>query len=285
MESTASERRTGYLVACASCHAQFDPTGVRAASFLCHCGARVGNSAPKAVDAPVRRCSACGAALAAGAEACAYCRSVVGAGAGRLVCPECFARNSGDARFCRSCGVEFRPQPVLSGGEPVSCPVCAIDLTPRSLASLAVQECERCRGLWVPATNFDALVEHAREGARERASDGLRADTPPQLTSGGRLAYRACPICRQPMHRKNFGRVSGVVIDWCRADGTWLDANELEQIATFVNRGGLDRKAAVEREEAQATAMRRFIERLGVQATTPPERESSFAALLTSLLT
>ena len=285
MGSSAPEHRPAYLVACTRCHAQFDPTGVRGASFLCHCGARVENTAPKAVDAPIRRCSGCGAALEAGVEVCGYCRSVVGAGAGRLVCPECFARNAGDARFCGSCGVEFRPQPVVSGGDAVACPVCAIDLTPRSLAGLAVQECERCRGLWVPATNFDALVEHARAQGRERATDGLRAAMPPQVASAARVAYRHCPVCRQPMHRKNFGRVSGVVIDWCRADGTWLDANELAQIATFVNEGGLERKAAVEREEAEAVAMRQFIERLGVQATTPEERGSSFTDLLTSLLT
>jgi Zn-finger nucleic acid-binding protein len=181
--------------------------------------------------------------------------------------------------------VEFRPQPVLSGGDPVACPACAIDLAPRSLAGLAVQECERCRGLWVPATNFDALVEHTRTRGRERATDGLRAATPPQVASGARVAYRHCPVCRQPMHRKNFGRVSGVVIDWCRADGTWLDANELAQIATFVSQGGLDRKATVEREEAQTAAMRQYIERLGIQATTPHERESSFTDLLTTLLT
>jgi Zn-finger nucleic acid-binding protein len=181
--------------------------------------------------------------------------------------------------------VEFRPQPVLSAGDPASCPVCTIDLTPRSLAALAVQECEQCRGLWVPATNFDALVEHARTRGRERATDGLQLAMPTHVLPGMRIAYRRCPACRQPMHRKNFGRVSGVVVDWCRADGTWLDANELEQIATFVNEGGLERKAAAEREEAEGAAMRRFIDGLGVQATAPQERGSSFTDLLTSLLT
>lgn len=284
MGSPAAEHRRAYLVACTSCHAQFDPTGVRGASFLCHCGARVANTAPNAIDAPIRRCSACGAALEARAETCGYCGSAVGVGAGRLVCPECFARNRGEARFCGSCGVEFRPQPVVSGGDPVACPACTTNLTPRSLAGLAVQECETCRGLWVPASNFDALVVHAQDRQRERATDGIRPATPPQVPSSARIAYRPCPVCRQPMHRKNFGRISGVVIDWCRADGTWLDANELAQIATFVGEGGLERMAGVEREEEKGAAMRQYVQSLGIPET-PEERKAPFAELLTWLLT
>ena len=46
------------------------------------------------------------------------------------------------------------------------------------------------------------------------------------------------------MQRKNFGRRSGVVVDWCGSHGTWLDANELEDIADFVAAGGLRQQAA-----------------------------------------
>ncbi|RIL01515.1 MAG: hypothetical protein DCC71_17510 [Proteobacteria bacterium] len=41
------------------------------------------------------------------------------------------------------------------------------------------------------------------------------------------------------MHRKNYGRRSGVIVDWCGPHGTWLDADELEQIAGFIAGGGL----------------------------------------------
>ena len=41
------------------------------------------------------------------------------------------------------------------------------------------------------------------------------------------------------MHRKNYGKRSGVIVDWCGAHGTWLDADELEQIAAFIAGGGL----------------------------------------------
>ena len=250
------------LVACPSCHAQFDTAGVSGDSFLCHCGARVPNVRPTAVDAPVRRCSACGANVEAGAEKCGYCGSVLSGAAGPLVCPECYARNAGRARFCASCGVEFRPQPVLAAGDPVPCPVCAVALVPRSLAGVAIQECTTCRGIWVPAANFDALVAHAGEHAHLEPTAGVQTAPLARPQHSTAVAYRKCPSCGQMMNRKNFGRISGVIVDTCRAHGTWLDANELEQVAAFVAQGGLDRAAAQEREDERIAASMRVLDRI-----------------------
>jgi len=43
------------------------------------------------------------------------------------------------------------------------------------------------------------------------------------------------------MNRKNFGRISGVLIDECNKHGVWLDAGELAKIQHFIADGGLDR--------------------------------------------
>jgi len=43
------------------------------------------------------------------------------------------------------------------------------------------------------------------------------------------------------MNRKNFGRISGVLIDECSKHGVWLDAGELAKIQHFIADGGLDR--------------------------------------------
>ena len=44
--------------------------------------------------------------------------------------------------------------------------------------------------------------------------------------------------------RKNFGRRSGVIVDWCGRHGTWFDPDELERVAAFVAAGGLVEPAA-----------------------------------------
>jgi len=53
------------------------------------------------------------------------------------------------------------------------------------------------------------------------------------------------------MHRRNFGRTSGVIVDVCEIHGTWFDVGELPWILGFVARGGLERAQLVELEEKE----------------------------------
>ena len=43
------------------------------------------------------------------------------------------------------------------------------------------------------------------------------------------------------MVSRNFGRISGIMIDVCRHHGVWLDAKELEAIVEFIRKGGLEK--------------------------------------------
>lgn len=51
------------------------------------------------------------------------------------------------------------------------------------------------------------------------------------------------------MNRVNFGRRSGVIVDVCRAHGTWFDAGELVAALEFVAQGGLADSLRRERED------------------------------------
>jgi Zn-finger nucleic acid-binding protein/ribosomal protein L40E len=234
------------LVACPACHTQYDVSGVDAPVFDCRCGAQVRNETGAAVDAAVQRCSACGALLPPDASQCEYCHSAVAAGQGResLICPECFARNDEQARFCRACGVAFQPEPLPRQGEtpekPLACPCCQEPMSPRGLGGVWIRECARCSGLWVPGEKLDTLIHRAVETARERAASGMNTAPPRPRRVAAEFTYRHCPVCGAQMYRKNFGHHSGVIVDWCGAHGTWLDKDELEEIARFVAEGGLD---------------------------------------------
>jgi len=133
-----------------------------------------------------------------------------------------------------------------------------------------VRECQRCAGLWVPGEHFDALVKKAMDAARTNPTRGLvevahRAEG----AAAAAVRYRDCPACGQPMHRKNFGRRSGIIVDWCRSDGTWLDAHELERVAAFVMSGALEQ---AERAHAEAAATEAAA--LAARAARPGEREA-----------
>jgi Zn-finger nucleic acid-binding protein len=245
------------LIACSNCHAQYDITGMAPKSaFDCRCGETLEATPPVATDAPVRRCSGCGAIAKNDDELCDYCGSgiVQVVDRGSLICPECYARNLDDARFCLGCGVAFDPQSPAPTLSELRCPCCECWMTSREVGGLEIQECPKCFGLWAPEKRFDALVDRAVLAAQGRSAE---EETPTPRVDGGNPAesaveYRRCPTCDALMIRRNFQKRSGVIVDRCHEHGTWLDAHELERIAGFVLSGRAARLSAIEDDENAA---------------------------------
>ncbi len=233
------------LIACSKCHSQFDGSTAQGKSFQCHCGATVENVEHAPIDAVIHRCGACGAGVSLDAVHCEYCQGPIIRDRRQmgLICPECYARNPVASKFCTSCGVHFRPQ-TLPGEAPER--ICPADgettMVGRKIGGVIVHECPNCAGLWVPGDEFDRLVKRAIDAQKQSASIGLGSTGGPERrwTGGNRVAYRKCPDCAGVMNRKNFGGRSGIIVDWCGQHGTWLDADELEQIAAYIMEGGLD---------------------------------------------
>jgi len=243
------------LVACPDCHAQYDVTTVAAERFACRCGTMLENRALAAVDARIQRCASCGANVLESAPACDYCGAAVVRESAHLslICPECFARNADAARFCAACGVAFRPEPVPDEAPALACPACESPMKPSHVADVPLCECPQCHGLWVPGERFEDLIRRAAEARRAAAIP------PAPRVHGGNpsarpIRYRKCPKCAAFMLRKNFRRSSGVVIDVCRTHGTWLDADEIEEIAGFILSGG-ETSSALEDEHRNAEAL------------------------------
>jgi Zn-finger nucleic acid-binding protein len=228
------------LVACSVCHTQYDVSRIAAERFACRCGEAIENQPLPAVDAVIARCGSCGAHVAADAKACSYCTSAIVRDPEKLslICPECFARNSDPSRFCVACGVAFRPEAPPSAGRELPCPACKAPMPPSRVAGVDVNECSSCHGLWVAGDQFDALVRRAADVRGQRSATA----EPPRVTRGDPsqqpMRYRRCPECDHFMLRINYQRSSGVILDQCRAHGTWLDADELEQVAGFILAGG-----------------------------------------------
>lgn len=111
----------------------------------------------------------------------------------------------------------------------------------RGLIGITLNECGQCNGLWVPGNKFDALVSSAID-ARNKQRDAVGLGGEPRVKGANpfswKVEYRKCPECEAFMLRQNFRKTSGVIIDSCREHGSWLDADELEQIAGFIMSGG-----------------------------------------------
>jgi Zn-finger nucleic acid-binding protein/ribosomal protein L40E len=267
------------LVACPNCHAQFDVTQVTEAELTCHCGTTVPNVVHAAVDAQVHRCGSCGASVSPQAESCDYCSSAIVRDEKRLslICPECYARSAEESSFCTGCGVEFRPQAVIAENEAaITCPSCDSLTRVRGVGGMAVYECKECLGLWVPGDQFDALIHRAAEAQRARPERGLSTAGKRAINASfsGKVVYRRCPVCSGTMQRKNYGR-SGVIIDWCGEDGTWLDADELEAIASFVTGGGLQKAVSAPLDPNVEQALFRSAKLKQIEAVMGSERTTT----------
>lgn len=128
-----------------------------------------------------------------------------------------------------------------------TCPAC--DVRPALLRQQGEHEafrCMRCGGFWVPAATLHALIRRADEF---RLPPAKQDAAPGRPAAAGPVRYRPCPDCGELMNRQNYARVSGVVVDECRAHGTWFDGEELHRVLAFIRAGGFDKRRARALEE------------------------------------
>ncbi len=252
------------LASCPECKAQYDVSDLEVgARFHCACGATATVRADQPHEAAVVRCSSCGGPRQDGVPACGFCGSDFTLHERDLhtICPGCAARISNQARFCHGCGLAISPVTAASQATEQIGPACIEErrLASRELGGpgITVLECQQCAGLWLGSEAFRLVEQRSREVQGEaRLADRSNASPPqPPAPAAGR-AYRPCPACAKLMHRRNYGRRSGVLIDQCAAHGLWFDQGELETILRWIQDGGLKRSEQLDalkhREEARS---------------------------------
>lgn len=233
------------IVACTECRRQIDvgahPVG---AKVRCFCGAL--NTVPARVTraAKMQNCSNCGAGLDSHGSKCTYCGAPVAKPDRGLgdACPACLARLMVGAKYCSCCGLAIAPQTVLQALPSLTCPCCKGTLAECRTETMAFVECTSCAGVWLDASIFRKIIEEAR--ARGRGAIEFREAAPVAVDLKPETAplYRPCPVCRDIMPRRNYGK-SGIIIDWCGRHGYWFDANELSRILALARDGRLEKES------------------------------------------
>lgn len=206
------------------------------------------------MQAETLNCPNCGAAISSDSPRCQYCESKLAT----IACPSCFAMMFIGSRHCPHCGAAAA-QATAAELSVLKCPRCRTDMSPITLGTMAMRECEQCLGLWVEVAAFEKIC-----GDREQQSAVLgtasRAPAHPLPSADmEKIRYAPCPQCSQLMNRINFARCSGVIVDVCKGHGTWFDRDELSNIVQFIRGGGLEvsrhkEKAEIEFERQQLRA-------------------------------
>lgn len=190
-------------------------------------------------------CPMCGAAVSSDAPKCLFCDARLAT----IACPSCFGMMFRGSRHCPRCGARGdRAEENEIDLAKRSCPHCRVDLGSIKIGEARLRECDRCAGLWVDVASFEQICAD-----REQHSAVLGAATPLPKSiqsshSGKRVKYVPCPECSQLMNRVNFARCSGIVVDVCKAHGTWFDRDELQGIVEFIRSGGLEAARAREKQ-------------------------------------
>jgi Zn-finger nucleic acid-binding protein len=168
------------------------------------------------------------------------------------------------------------------------CPRCEEGLLDVRVRAKLLCECPKCGGLWV---DNDTLRQICADKEQQQAVMGFDAGAPRieggARTQAGRI-YIPCPECGKLMNRQQFAGCSGVIVDWCKAHGTWFDRDELKQIIQFILAGGLIKsrereKAMLAQEKLNLKEARRNLLTISSFAALQPDHETEFLGVLGGL--
>lgn len=213
------------------------------------------------MEAAILRCPGCGAPATTDLHACSHC----GARLATAACPSCFGMVFRGTRHCPHCGVRAESAP-REGARTLPCPACRGALAAVRVGQTAVDECGACGGVWMDNPAFEALCA---ERDRQASVLTFRAPASVPAPAETQVRYRSCPECGTLMHRLNFQRVSGVIVDVCREHGTWFDADELRRIVEFIQGGGLERLRGREMSDEDHVRLRETIREIRQQHEAP----------------
>lgn len=252
------------LIACSSCHRQYDVGDLRPRSKVrCACGT-LNEVPPRGRKRPgVAYCRNCGAPRE-GKGPCAYCDATpsVRAELGDP-CPECFAHLGPKARFCSACGVAIQPSAVVRAVADRHCPRCRTGMIVAEGRGDPFHQCPGCGGIWLSLRAFQRFVERSAgrvvTGPEQRSTArGLRRSAVARRKKGRKAPPRRrslhCPTCRVPMAEVDYATYSGITVDTCVLHGWWFEESELERIGAFLAGGGLE--AASRRRRAHHRVQR-----------------------------
>ncbi|MBV9339857.1 MAG: zf-TFIIB domain-containing protein [Acidobacteria bacterium] len=202
------------------------------------------------MSAQLLQCPACGAPATAESARCDYCGSMLATG----TCPSCFAKVLAAAKFCSHCGATaVHAQPVVANNH--LCPRCRVAMQAMQIGDSNLRECPRCDGIWADPETLQGICTR-----RERQAAVLTMPAPACEAPGleKNFRYVPCPVCHKLMNRVNFAQGCHIVLDVCKAHGTWFDRDELRRTVEFITAGGLEKARAY--QIAQLKEERRRLE-------------------------
>lgn len=278
---------THMIVECPGCQSRYDVSGREPGTKArCRCGT-VFPLPEFPSTAGAMGCPKCGASVSRHDQRCGYCSTALAL----VACPRCFGMIFSGTQHCNYCGAKAgepaQPLEKLTGRR---CPRCSDrpTLLAQLVADALLDQCAGCGGIFVDNSTFDRAVKNKDQQAQ--LATALDTSEPVERKPD-KVTYIPCPECGDLMLRQNFGKRSGVIIDLCKKHGVWFDADELRQVMSFVQAGGLDesRRRELEEMERKLSEKRNQVrshraDAAGGYYTMPSDSEAQFNDLINTLV-
>ena len=149
-----------------------------------------------------------------------------------IICPYCNTRNAIDLK--QSYPIHENPDRV--------CPNCDIYLDTLILdknKKLYIEKCRHCDGIFLDFGELEEIMEEEIKKTQRHNLKRLHEIQNNPLIREKKIHYKKCPQCRKTMLRLNYQGRSGVIIDYCKEHGYWLDSGELRQILEWAKLEGV----------------------------------------------
>ncbi|HZM04451.1 MAG TPA: zf-TFIIB domain-containing protein [Candidatus Saccharimonadales bacterium] len=196
------------------------------------------------MPAETLKCPMCGAPASTDSPQCEHC----GAQLATIACPSCFGMMFIGEKFCSHCGAAAARTEDASGTHEL-CPRCKTNLQAVVLGKSRLEECPHCEGMWVSA---DVLQQICADREQQAAVLGMSSSLPASsIDFEKKIHYIPCPVCQDLMNRVNFAHCSNVIVNVCRAHGTWFDRDALRHLVEFIRGGGMEKVRARELNELE----------------------------------
>jgi len=157
--------------------------------------------------------------------------------------------------LCPSCGNEVEnPEqcPVCQAGRApkatvrklekgrCGCPRCNEYLEEQDWDGVRTFVCPTCRGTFFLDRGLEDVLNKLRAAADPVDLSAVAREFKDRFTRKlpEAIRYKKCPVCHTVMTRRNYGTVSGVIVDFCGDHGTWVDEAQFADLADFICRGG-----------------------------------------------
>ena len=110
----------------------------------------------------------------------------------------------------------------------------------QEIESCTTLMCPSCQGMFFPDQTLERVLNQLRATCDPTDVHSAMQEFKTRFTRSlpESVKYKQCPVCDGPMTRRNYGGVSGVIIDVCYEHGTWVDGSAFGELADFIVRGG-----------------------------------------------